>query len=186
MDIVEEAREFVIKEKGKYVNEFLLFEVAEQKVKELVEKLDADKTVALIGYYFMDVKRPEASSQGKSEEHVRRGVEFVKEFLKKHDLDTETNEKIINCVEAHHGDVPFICKEAEICANADSYKFLCPRGLLAFVFASGNKDRSFGKTLQMADDKLDEKLKMITLPEVKKELEPYYHQFKEIIKQAKK
>jgi hypothetical protein len=160
------------------------FELAEKKAKELAEKLDADKNITLVGYYLMDLKLGEAMKQEQLREHVKMSVEAAKPFLGKFGLDEETKKKIINCIQAHHGDVPFICKESEICANADCYRFIHPKGFFTLLINIG-KDLGFEKTLGLAEQKLDEKYKILSINICKEELEDYYHQFKELIKKAK-
>ena len=54
----------------------------------------------------------------------------AKEFLEKNEINSEDSKQILNCVEAHHGKVPYTCIEAEICANADCYRFLTPKNML--------------------------------------------------------
>jgi len=113
------------------------------------------------------------------------GVKATKEFLKRFDLDEETKEKIINCVEAHHGQVPYICKEAEIVANADCYRFLHPQGFFSLISWCGEGNLKFEEMLALAEAKLDEKYNILSLDICKKELEPYYYKLKDLIKKAK-
>jgi len=98
-------------------------------------------------------------------------------------FNEETKRKILNCIEAHHGEVSFICKEAEICANADAYRFLHPKGFFATLIFIG-KDLGFEKTLNLLDQKIDEKCKILSIDICKKELGKYCDQFKELIKSA--
>lgn len=185
MDIVQEARAFALEEVKKFrMPGKIHFEIAEKKAKELVEKLNTDKTITLVGYYLMDLKLGEAASQGKIKEHVKISVKAAKLFLEKFSLDRETKNKIINCIEAHHGNVPFICKEAEICANADCYRFIHPKGFFTLLINVG-KDLGFEKTLALAEQKLDEKYNILSIDLCKEELEDYYHQFKELIKKSR-
>jgi len=184
-EIVKEARSFDLKEIKKFgIPHLTLFKISEKKALELAEKLNADKSITLIGVYLMDVKLGEAHVKNKKEEHVKMSVNATKKFLEKFDLDKETKKKIINCVEAHHGQVPFICKEAEICANADCYRFLHPKSFLVTLYLFGKEFR-FEEALNFLEAKIDEKYKILSLDICKKELEKYYHQFKEIIKLAK-
>ncbi len=85
-------------------------------------------------------------------------IDATKIFLEKYPLTKEEQKKIINCVEAHHKGVKFNCVEAEICANADCYRFLHP--------------------------KMNEKHKILSLDICKKELEPYYQEFKKLFEKA--
>lgn len=112
-------------------------------------------------------------------------VEATQGFLEKFELDKETKEKIINCVEAHHAQVPFICKEAEIVANADCYRFIHPKGVFDFFTGLGKRDLNFDEVLNYVEEKLDEKYKILSLEICKQELEGYYHQFKKLLKSAR-
>lgn len=185
MDIVQEAKNLALKEIRKFgIPNLVHFRISEKKALELAEKLNANKTITLVGVYLMDVKLGEAVANGKMDKHVEMGVEVTKKFLEKFNLDKETEKKIINCVGAHHGQVPFICIEAEIVANADCYRFLHPKGFFASLVFIGRKF-SFEDTLNFLDRKLDEKYKILSLDICKKELEKFYHQFKEFIRIAK-
>jgi len=186
MNIIQEAKNLALKEIEKFgLPPQIFLEISEKKALELAKKLNADKTITLVGVYLMDVKIGEALAQNKYKEHVKMSVEATKNFLEKFDLDKETKEKIINCVEAHHGEVPFICKEAEICANADCYRFIHPRGFFAYLTLLGKRYANFDECLNQAEKKLDEKKNILSLDICEEELEKYYHQFKEFIKIAR-
>ncbi len=185
MDIIREAKKFALEEIEKYGFPVKSsFEISELKALELAEKLNANKMIILVGVYLMDIKLGEAWNEGKPEEHVEKGVIITKQFLVKFDLDEETKNKIINCVEAHHGQRPFICKEAEICANADCYRFLHPQSFLKILIERGKKQK-FEELLKFLEQKLDEKHKLLSLNICKQELENNYHLLKELIKSAR-
>ncbi|MFH1506620.1 MAG: hypothetical protein ABIE94_06585 [archaeon] len=190
MDIIKEARKLVTVEIEKYGFPTKLHsEFSEKKALDLADKLSADKTIVNVGILLIDVKLGEAITSDKIKDHLKEHVHMsakaVKQFLKKFDLDKESKDKIINCVEAHHGGVPFTCKEAEICANADSYFFLHPVGFTNALYNSGARNLGYEKTLNWLHRKLEQKWEMVSLSEVQQELEPYYRQFREIIKKAK-
>ncbi|UCG95826.1 MAG: hypothetical protein JSV92_02135 [archaeon] len=186
MKILEEVRKIALEEIEKTgLPPRILFDVAERKTEELAEKLGADKTIALVGYCLMDLKLGKAAEEGKLEEHVEMSSQAAKEFLEKFDLDEKTKNKIINCVEAHHGAVPFACKEAEICANADVYKFIHPKAFFAFMMTLGKREMGFDEALDYAEFKLDEKYKILSLDICKKELEPFYRHLKELVRTAR-
>ena len=186
MDIVQETKKFAEEEMEKYgMPSQIHFEISEKKARELSEKLGVDKAITSVGVYLMDVKLGQAVSEGKLSEHVKMSVEAANKFLEKFDIDKKTKEKIVNCVEAHHGQVPFICKEAEICANTDCYRFIHPKGVFAFLLMLGKRNLKFDQALNYVEAKLDEKYKILSLNICKKELEGYYRQFKELIKSAR-
>ena len=182
-EIIDKAEEYALKESAKPVRPLL--QIANQRGQELAEKLNADKFVVNLGTIFMDLKRKQAVEENRLGEHAKMSADAAREFLKGFNLGTDIIEKVANCAEAHHGEVPFTCIEAEICANADAYKFLDPRGMLQFFMIMGGRDNSFKSALKMAEKKLDEKWNILTLDICKKELEPYYKQFKELLSKAK-
>lgn len=79
----------------------------------------------------MDLKIGQCLKEGKLSEHVQRSSQSAQEFLKPFKIDKDMLDKIVSCIESHHGVDQYFCKEAEICANADCYRFLHPRGILA-------------------------------------------------------
>ncbi len=186
MDIIQAARAYALSEIEKYgLPNALHFEISEKKALELARKLKVDATIVHIGVCFMDLKLGQAFKEGKLDQHIEMGVAATKEFFKTHKLDKAMREKIINCIEAHHGTVPFTCKEAEICANADCYRFLTPRGFFVYLTTLGKK-WDFEECLKQAEFKLDEKWKILTMKECKEELEWCYTTLKQFIQEAKK
>ncbi|GHV24968.1 hypothetical protein FACS1894176_02400 [Bacteroidia bacterium] len=127
---IKSAKEFALNEIEKYGLPTLVnFELSEQKAIELVHKLNANETIVTLGVYLMDCKLGQAFSEKRVTEHVQMSVEASEEFLKQFDLTRDDKAKILNCVAAHHGTVPYSCIEAEICANADCYRFISPKGV---------------------------------------------------------
>ena len=89
----------------------------------------------------------------------------------------EEYEKIINCVEAHHGSVPFTCIEAEVCANADCYRFIAPTGVFTFLDVVAKREMGFLEQIEQAKMKLEEKHAILSLDRTKEELESSYQMF---------
>jgi hypothetical protein len=94
--------------------------------------------------------------------------------------------KIIACIEQHHGTADYFFLEAEICANADCYRFLHPRGILSAFILFGRRDESTDNILTQVEKKMDEKFSILSLPICQEELTPYYNQFKKLIAEARK
>lgn len=92
----------------------------------------------------------------------------------------EEYEKISNCIEAHHGAVPYKSTEAEIVANADCYIFIHPRGVFAYKSLLEKRGMAFSEQFRQLYFKLQEKYKLLSLEEVKKELDKYYLIFAEL------
>ena len=133
----------------------------------------------------MDLKIGECLQEGKLDEHVMRSAQVAKEFLQQFDLGHDILQKIIACIESHHGKEKYSSLEAEICANADCYRFLHPRGFLAGVILFGGEESNLDAVLALTDSKLDEKYSTLSLDICKQELEPYYEEFKKLIAKSK-
>ena len=186
IDIIEESRKFALWEIEKYgLPHMIHFEISEEKAIELADKLHADKKIVQIGIYLMDLKLGQASHESKVSEHVQMSSKAAQEFLSKFDIDHDSKQKILNCIEAHHGTIPFACIEAEICANADCYRFIHPKGFFLFLTILWKRKIDFLECLRNAEEKMNEKYKIISLDICKKELEKYYHTLKQYIQDAK-
>lgn len=184
-EIIKKTKDYALDEIGKYgTPKKEHFELANKKGQELAEKLNADKDIVMLGTILMDLKIGECVSEDKISEHVKRSSDSTREFLDKFNLGEEIIEKIINCVDAHHGEKDFIYKEAEICANADCYRFLHPRGIFGALILFGRRNESVDFCLDNVEKKMQEKYNILSLDICKKELEGYYQTFKKLIKEA--
>ena len=150
-------------------------DISLEKGKMLAEYYNVDVDLVLIGIIFMDIKLGEAMELSKVSEHVKMGVDFTKKFLKDYDLSAEEKKIIINSIEAHHGEVPFESIEAEICANADCYRFIHPLGVFTFTGFLAKLDLPFDEQINALKFKLDEKYHILSLTKAKEELEEYYN-----------
>ena len=185
-DLVKNSKKFALSEIKKYNPDFEDFYFIPVPIGiELAKKLNADVDIVKIGLYLMDCKVLQAQKEGIIEKHVEMSVEATKEILKDYDISEEIKNNIINCVEAHHGTKEYISIEAEICANADCYKFIHPKGVFTYASMLGRRFNDINKELEQLEYKLDEKYNVISLEIVKEELEEYYYQFKNMIKNAK-
>lgn len=186
MNIVEEARKYAISEIDKFGFPTLInFEISEKKALELAEKLNADIKIIQVGNSLMDLKLGQALREGRVSEHVAMSVEAAKEFLSGFDIDNTEKDKIINCIGTHHRDIPFKCIEAEICANADCYRFIHPRGFFANLVSLGERRFNLEDSLNRAEKKMDEKFNVLSLDICKEELTGYYKTLKSFINEAR-
>jgi len=187
MELIEKSKEYALSEMDKYGSpDSLLFEISLNKALELAEKLNADKNIVEVGACLMDLKLGQALSEDKPAEHVKMSSDATKEFLKQFDINEETKDKIINCVEAHHKQIPFSCIEAEICANSDCYRFVHPKGFLRFINSRGKNSDDFDTALDFAEKKFNEKLGILSLDICKEELKESIECIKKIIEEARK
>src|SRR3990167_3067298 len=180
--MLQEARKYAISEIEKFGTPIPVhFEISEKKALELAEILHADKTITHIGICLMDLKLGQALKDNITEQHVQMSSDAANDFLESFDIDDDSKRKIVNCIEAHHGTIPFSCIEAEICANADCYRFIHPKGFFAYLTLLGKRNLSFADCLTVSESKLDEKYGILSLDICKKELDEYHQTLKRYI-----
>ncbi len=183
-EIINKARKLALRESKEGVRP--LFGIANKFGQKLAEQFGADKDIVMLGTLFMDIKRKQAQEEGRIDEHIQMGLEVAHEFFGPlQEISKEGKEKIYNCIAAHHGDIPFTCLEAEVCANADCYKFLHPKGIFIFLRILTERGKSLEESLNYLEEKMDEKWKTLSLDACKEELSGYYHDFKRYIALAK-
>lgn len=186
-DVIKKAKEWAFDESKKYGTPYpghldLAYEVGQT----IASKLGGvDKDIVAIGTYLMDIKLGQARAEGKIEMHTKISADAVTEFLRQFNLSGAVNDIIINCVEAHHASIPYKSLEAEICANADCYRFLHPRGLFGYFILHGSRSLDLDSGTEKAAEKIEEKWNILSLDICKKELEDYYHAFKKLIAVAR-
>lgn len=156
------------------------FDIAFEKAEMLSEIYNADKDIITVGLSLMDIKIQEAKKKGNISEHVSMASDFAKEFLKDYDITENELDKIINCIEAHHGKIPYTCTEAEIVANADCYRFIHPKGAFSYMGILINRSDDINDNMKQLETKQKEKYKIISLEKVKEELEDYYNYFQKL------
>ena len=123
----------------------------------------------------MDLKLGEAFKNGIQKEHVKMSSEAAKVFLSDYDLDKNEKEILINSVEAHHGSISYNSIEAEICANADCYRFVHPKGVFYYFTTLSKRYSDFDSVINQIETKLNEKINIVSIPIVKEELFDYYN-----------
>lgn len=144
----------------------------------LAEQLGANVDIVKIGVAFMDLKLGQAFHEKRIPEHVQMSVEAADEYLSSTGITDEEKKNILACIQSHHGKIPFETLEAEICANADCYRFVHPKGILFYFTVLGRRLGDFSKCVDQVEAKMDEKMNIISLPTVKEELSPVYKNMK--------
>lgn len=187
MGIVRESRKYALSEIEKFgFPDLALFEISEKKAIELAEELKADKKIVQMGVYLMDLKLGQAFKDNKVSQHIKMSITAAEDLLKNLAVEETIREKVINCIEAHHGEVPFKSLEAEICANTDCYRFIHPKGFFLYLILLGRSGLTFNDCLKAVEEKLDEKYKLLSLEICKEELEDTYWNLKRYIAEARK
>lgn len=160
------------------------YEVANKKAEELAQALGADALIAKCGTALMDIKFGEATKLGCPNKHVEMSANYAEQILKELNADAETTKKLLNCVLAHHGQMPYESVEAEICANADAYRFISHTGVFVSYFFAKSQGKTHNEALDFVQFKLDEKFNILSLSVAKAELTDLYHELKDFIKKA--
>jgi len=148
---------------------------------KISKKLDANEDIVAIGTRLMDLKLGLAFKEKRLSEHVAMSSEASKVFLTDNGISENSDiwNSIINCVEAHHGTIPYQSKEAEICANADCYRFLHPKGVISYFFSVVQRTGDLKKTIEQVENKMNEKMAIASIPFVVDELKEYFDTFKQ-------
>jgi len=184
--IIEGARKLALVEIDKYGTPKLEhFEISLKKGVELANKLSADVNIVILGVMLMDLKIGECLVANKLSEHIGRSAEAAKLFLQTFKLEKEVFDKIIGCITSHHGAKPYPSLEAEICANADCYRFLSPAGALNYIAMLGKRGVEYEEILKQLEAKMDEKYGIISLDICKKECAEFYREFKDLLIRAR-
>lgn len=185
-ELIKEVDKLALEEIQKYsLPAPFHYEISNLKGQEIAKKLKADEDVVALGTRLMDIKIGEAIKQNRLQDHVKMSAEYAKEIISKYKIENELIDKIINCVEAHHKQVPFTSIESEICANADCYRFLNPKVAIHFFANLQKRDMDFDESVKYFESKVDEKWKILSLDICKKELTPSYKLLKKIISELK-
>ncbi len=151
----------------------LHYDLSYRKAIEIAQEVKANIDLVRIGVALMDIKLGEAFQRGELGKHVEMSVDasvrFLSDKLSDNNLDI-----IINCIEGHHGKIPFKYVEAEICANADCYRFIHPTGVFFYISNLGKRSLPASEIFSQAKSKLTEKWDIVSIDYVRNELEDYY------------
>ena len=152
---------------------------------KLAEYYKVDANICKAGIALADIKVGYCMKNNNWAQHVQLGYEYAKEILDGLDIDQKTRDLLLNCVLAHHREVPFESIESEIVANADCYRFLVPAGTITHMQFATKKGLNHNDTIDFVLAKIYEKIKIITLDVVREELTPYYNQITKLLLDAK-
>lgn len=187
MNLIDKARELALEEINRFGTPAIThLDLSAGKAAELARALGANEDIAVVGAYLMDLKLGQAIAENRREEHIVLSAEAADVFLKGLEIEDGLRLKIVHCVLAHHGTIKYQSLEAEICANADCYRFIHPRGMFAYYVLLGKRFSDFDECLKQSEVKLEEKHRIISLDICRQELEPYYQIFKGLIDKARR
>ncbi len=157
------------------------FFLANAKGQELAEKLNADKNIVLLGTILMDFKLGQCLSKNRVADHIKESDDAAKSLLISLGCEERFVQKVTACIQSHHGQKTYPSLEAEICANADCYRFLSPAGFFNGFMLFCNRGLSIEECLKNVEAKVDEKRSIISLDICKAETEAYYQEMKDLL-----
>ncbi len=179
--LIDDINKFATSQSELYgVPSLFQLNLSRNKGQLLAKKLNANEKIVLLGTLLMDCMLGPAFKAGKLQEHVSMSVSKADEFLSKNsDIAVEEKINILKCIEQHHGAKNFFSLEAEICSNADCYRFASVSGFLGSLAYGPNLP--FEARIKLLSNKADEKWNLITIDSVKKELTPQYKSIKQLL-----
>jgi hypothetical protein len=184
-DFLHEIRDIALAEIEKYwLPHPTHFEISEKKAIALAEKFDAELMVVQLWVRLMDLKLWQAFAENRLYDHVAMSSIAAQAILNKYPLSNTQMAKIINCIESHHWDVPFSCVEAEICTNADCYRFIHPEWFFLWLTVLWKRWLPYHECLEKAHHKLNEKYQLLSLDICHQELDVYYQTFSQYLNDA--
>lgn len=186
-DLIQKARAYALAEIEQYgLPNRILFDISEKQALLLGEKLWGDVSIILLWIYLMDIKLGQAFAEKRLSEHIQMWADAAMIFLQQEWVDQTTIDKVVHCILAHHGTISYESLEAEICANADCYRFISPAGFFANLHSLGQRGLSFQDSLDQAEKKMEEKYAILSLEICKNECENHYQKLTEYIALSRK
>ena len=172
-EVIEYAMKEALEQSERYkVPSIESIELVNKKGQELAEKVGANRNIVMLGTILMDIGLGEARSMGKGADHRKISISKAQKIFERFDIDDETKIKILQCIWYHHGG-PFPHKEAEVCCNADCYRFLSfdmvKLHYEKWLFSMSNEE-----ALKFLKSKVEEKRNALTMKAAKDELDPQY------------
>lgn len=177
---IQTVKDFAYVQTEKYgVPSLFHLEYANEKGQWLADKLNANKNIVLLGTSLMDCMIGVAMKESKLSEHAEMSVVKAQEILSAlPEIEKKEIENIVACIRQHHGVGKFFSLEAEVCCNADCYRFASVKGALGGMVLG--RRMKLDDLVDLYSKKADEKWNALSLDVCKKELEPEYKILKQL------
>ena len=185
-DIIEKSRQLMYEQTLKNGNPPLaLTDLAVQKGRELAKKYKANEDLVVISLYLAHTVFDQERKSEIQKNHPALSAEFDKKYLEQWGVDEKDQKIILNAIQAHHAKVPIESLEAEIMKNAECYKFVTLKGCLIFLHDLGNRQMTFKESVEYVLYKMNQKLKLLTFDDCKKEAEVNCKKIRELFNSIK-
>lgn len=181
-NIVDQARNYFLQtiEEASHDKYGLLHHVPQMELwaKKILPKYpDADRKVVLAAVWLHDISHYELSDL--SDDHAIRGENKARKFLARENVPSGLTEGILHCVRSHRcRDIKPKTIEAKIIAAIDSASHMTDTIYPEMM----NRNPSDYVIAKMARDYRD----IALIPEVKEIAEPFYHFWKEFLREYQK
>ena len=180
--LIKEVKNFVYSQK--YPSRFHI-DLSKQKGQQLAKGLGANGKIVLLGTLLMDCMLSKAISEGKLSKHIGMSERKANQLLSKYsDISEGEKENILCCIREHHGVKKFSSLEAEICCNADFYRFASIAGVIGGIKSIG--EIGVEEIVELYKNKLDEKWGALSIGVCKIELKPQYRAIKNFLENFRK
>lgn len=151
-----------------------------EKGQGLAKILKADKKIVLLGTTLMDCLIGLAQRKNNLPTHAQISAQEAKKLLAKFPQATkEEKENTLQCILQHHGVKKFYSLEAEICCNADCYRFLSIKGVIGGITTF--RSMPINELVKLYLTKVEEKWRTISLDICRKELSLQYQAIKKFL-----
>ena len=149
-----------------------LTEIAIRKGKELSKKYDVDEKLVLTSLYLAHAVFSPVWKDDIQRNHEKLSSDSIKTYLDRWKVSREDQEIIINSIEAHHNKIPAKSRIAEVVKNAECFKFVTLEGSrIFFKDLVENRNISRNDAIDMVIEKMEQKRKLLTFEDCKKEAE---------------
>lgn len=140
-----------------------LTQIAVQKWKELSKLYDVDEDIVITSLYLAHTIFDTIRWWEIQKNHPQLSAEFAKPLLKKRNINPETQNIIINAIQAHHDHIPTHSLIAEIVKNAECYKFITLPWSLIFFHDLGTRQVWLSEAAEKVIKKMEQKQSLLTL-----------------------
>ncbi len=183
MGLIEQSKELMQErtEKNK-APAWPLTEIAVEKGRELAKRYDVDEELIISALYLAHTVFDPIWKGEIQKNHHHLSANYVKVYLDKWGVDQSDQNIIINAIEAHSGQIETETREAEIVKNAECYKFITKKGAQIYFEELKKRGETEEEAKKKVIIKMEQKRKLLTLPECIEEANVNCIQIEEIFK----
>lgn len=172
MTLIKKARQLMYKQTQKNkAPAWLLTELAVRKGRALAKKYNVSEKLVILSLYLAHTVFSSIIKGRVQKNHPRLSARFVQPYLQKWGVSIKDQRIILNAIEAHHNKVPTETKIAEVMKNAECFKFITVEGALIWLHDLGLRGYPFNEAIEKVLEKMEQKRKLLTLKDCKREAE---------------